>query len=494
MPEGSPADPASAPAAGFGIRPRTGLAWAVIVVATLGVLALRSFSPPGEEAVEGEALDSMEMQVRLQLGMRELVLGMSKSPVGEVPGPYEALEKAFGKGTPGQRLRFAVVAGDLVGPGKALEKLDELKGLLEARDRKLEGRQARAEEALRALYAGGGAVPDPGAPARLTPEQAEALRSELGWYGEVALNPPGSPGRAALLAPVRRQSIGFTVFVLVLLCAGLAGFAGAIVFWFAVRRSARPFFRLGPGRAPHGIYAETFAVWFLLFMALSAAGSLLLQAGLPKSAFLPVEGAAIVLGLGALAWPVLRGVPWATVRDDIGLRLSATPVRDVFAGIGCWLMGLPVMAGGFLCTIAISAAIDAMRGAGDPLAPMEQPSHPIVQEVAHGGGMLVVALLAVVLAPLAEEIFFRGCLYRHLRDATGHRGRAPSTAFAAIVSGTVFAAIHPQGLTFIPVLAAVSWALVHAREWRGSLLAPVTAHALHNGFVTILLWILVGRS
>jgi membrane protease YdiL (CAAX protease family) len=448
-----------------------------------------------EAALEGQAIDTMQVQVRLQYGMRELLSGLpgTRGAPGPV-NPYDTLEKLYGRGTPAQRLRFAVVAGDLVGPGKALEKLDEMDRLLAVRNRPLTPKQREVEEALRSLYAGGGVAVDPEAPARLSPGEAALLRSELGWYGELALLPVGAPGREAFLEPIRRLGVRFALLVLFLLLGGGLGFAGLVVFWYLVYRSPGTFFRLGPGRAPHGIYVETFAVWFSLFLALSAAGSLLLRSGLPRSAYLPLEGAVALLGLGALAWPVLRGIPWGTVRDDLGLRLSATPVRDVLAGIGCWFMGLPVMAAGFLCTVAISAVVESARGEPDPLAPLEQPNHPIVQEVSGGSGLLLVAFLAVCVAPVAEEIFFRGALYRHLRDATGSRGRAPSVAFSAVVSGLVFAAIHPQGLTFIPVLASVSWVLVHAREWRGSLLAPMTAHALHNALVTVLLVLLLGRA
>ncbi|HEU4394108.1 MAG TPA: CPBP family intramembrane glutamic endopeptidase, partial [Planctomycetota bacterium] len=113
----------------------------------------------------------------------------------------------------------------------------------------------------------------------------------------------------------------------------------------------------------------------------------------------------------------------------------------------------------------------------------ETSAHPIGDEIAGGLPWPVVLFLASVVAPIIEEIFFRGVLYRHLRDATRARGTAASILLSAAVSGIVFGAIHPQGLLIAPVLATVAWPLVHAREWRDSLVAPMAAHAAHNAII-----------
>ena len=42
----------------------------------------------------------------------------------------------------------------------------------------------------------------------------------------------------------------------------------------------------------------------------------------------------------------------------------------------------------------------------------------VVQDRAGDGQALLLALLAVVMAPIVEEIMFRGVLYTHLREAT----------------------------------------------------------------------------
>ena len=180
------------------------------------------------------------------------------------------------------------------------------------------------------------------------------------------------------------------------------------------------------------------------------------------------------------------------MREDLGLRFSGTPVRDALAGLGCWVLGLPVIAAAAFVTFAAAAVVAALAGKGDPLESPTTAGHPIVDELAGGFPWAGVFLVACVLAPLVEETFFRGVLYRHLRDATGGRGRAVSVAMSAAVSGVLFAAVHPQGPLFIPLLAAIAWPLVHAREWRESLVAPVAAHALHNSMVTGFAWLMLG--
>jgi membrane protease YdiL (CAAX protease family) len=87
---------------------------------------------------------------------------------------------------------------------------------------------------------------------------------------------------------------------------------------------------------------------------------------------------------------------------------------------------------------------------------------------------------------LVEETMFRGALYRHLREwLPGPWG----VAAAALISGFLFAAIHPQGWLAVPVLTALAVGFALAREWRGSLVAPMVGHALNNASVTLVLFL-----
>ena len=56
----------------------------------------------------------------------------------------------------------------------------------------------------------------------------------------------------------------------------------------------------------------------------------------------------------------------------------------------------------------------------------------------------------------------------------------------------IFAIIHPQGWTVAPTLAAVAMVLAAIREWRGSILAPMAAHACNN-FIVLSFALMVAR-
>jgi membrane protease YdiL (CAAX protease family) len=85
-------------------------------------------------------------------------------------------------------------------------------------------------------------------------------------------------------------------------------------------------------------------------------------------------------------------------------------------------------------------------------------------------GLMGVAV--VVVAPVTEELIFRGYLFPVLRRFTG-------VSFAAVMSGLIFAVAHGE-LGALPILffLGVLLALVYQRS--GSIWAPIGVHALFN--------------
>lgn len=101
-----------------------------------------------------------------------------------------------------------------------------------------------------------------------------------------------------------------------------------------------------------------------------------------------------------------------------------------------------------------------------------QPTLQVLQMASTVPRRIFFAVSAVVLAPVVEEILFRGIAYKALRD----RGRP---GLALVVSSALFGLIHLSAMTFIPLTAfAVVLAMVYERT--GSLLTPIAAHALFN--------------
>jgi membrane protease YdiL (CAAX protease family) len=89
-----------------------------------------------------------------------------------------------------------------------------------------------------------------------------------------------------------------------------------------------------------------------------------------------------------------------------------------------------------------------------------------------------IILLAVVIAPVAEELAFRGYLYGVIKR---YFGAVP----ALVLSGILFALIHLNLPSFFPLLVLAS-VFALAYELSGSLLVPMTMHALFNSLSLVL--------
>ncbi len=200
------------------------------------------------------------------------------------------------------------------------------------------------------------------------------------------------------------------------------------------------------------------------------------------------------LSLVVLAWPVLRGIPWQQVRDDLGLRLGKRPMLTVLFGPLTYLCSLPLLVLGLVVMFTLMLLLKRYGLGSDPFEPGTGPSHPIVGVALQKSWWvwLQVFVVASVAAPIVEEIMFRGLLYQHLREVSDTWGRRLSILLSVLASGFIFAVIHPQGWLAVPVLMALASAFALAREWRGSLVPSMLAHGLNNGLVMLLLLMTVG--
>lgn len=88
--------------------------------------------------------------------------------------------------------------------------------------------------------------------------------------------------------------------------------------------------------------------------------------------------------------------------------------------------------------------------------------------------LLLVMGLVCVVAPIAEEFFFRGFFYGTLRTRL-------STAWAVLINGAVFGAIHAStGVSAVPALIFLGIVLCLVREKTGSLYPCIAIHAFNN--------------
>jgi membrane protease YdiL (CAAX protease family) len=185
--------------------------------------------------------------------------------------------------------------------------------------------------------------------------------------------------------------------------------------------------------------------------------------------------AALVIVGVLVGWLSIRHRGWPAV---MGVPRRGVWTREVGAGVLFGIGLYPVMVvvvGGLL--VVVLEAISGQR--------VEAPEQ--VGQNLSAVGTAVTIVYAIAIAPVGEELFFRGVLFRALRDRHGF-------VVGAIGSGLGFGLIH-----FIPgpavdaallmiVMFFTGVALAFVYERRGTIVTPIAAHVTFNviGIVLIL--------
>ncbi|HSR70121.1 MAG TPA: type II CAAX endopeptidase family protein [Acidobacteriota bacterium] len=372
------------------------------------------------------------------------------------------------------RLRTVPVLAEMRGRDAALQRLEEVKGSISAviagsGDDQAPSVSPQSLEEDAQVFA---TIYQQGSDS-LSQEQRQRLIDRHHWYARLALEQGGDESVSAH-SVIWRTTIVLLSAGLGLLAAAATGFVllAAAILLFA-REHLRTHYRTlrsqSAALSRPLLEVVVFFLPLLLMLTVIGEGIGQLLGGVPLLA--------IVLWGALLAplWPLLRGVSRRQLRQALGWNRGRGAGWEVLSGVGGYLAGIPVMAAGVAATFFISQVFET------------QPSHPAALEALSGGfwQILQIYLLACVWAPVVEESVFRGALFSHLRMRY-------SGATSALLSGIIFAAIHPQGLAALPVLTAIGFVLAMLREWRDSLIAPMTAHALNN-FLAITLLLLLFR-
>jgi membrane protease YdiL (CAAX protease family) len=108
------------------------------------------------------------------------------------------------------------------------------------------------------------------------------------------------------------------------------------------------------------------------------------------------------------------------------------------------------------------------------LDPTAQPVVKVLSLAGRGPALVAFALVTILVAPLAEELVFRGIIY----PAIKHAG-FPQLALWG--PAALFAAIHFNLAAFLPLLL-LALVLTWLYEKTDNLLAPIAAHSLFNAF------------
>lgn len=333
-------------------------------------------------------------------------------------------------------------------------------------------------------------------------EVGELFRSEFDW----AYEGTGTPLSFIDAARVRR-ALG-------------EGYAG----WILQARAAS---RAGGDSAPLEAKAEAWAAPRTLGLLVAGAGlGLLFLAGLATMAFLALVrgrpqappryrmgGRALVLvllawfathlvtgqvvGLLAIPLPFLRplflplsyglhaflGLAYLCWAEGVGPgRLAAGLVPGGHGRAVLWALGFLAVA-----FTAVAAANIALA----PVMPHGQPPQKELMELLSGTrGILAVALTfltVAVIAPVFEEIYFRGLLLPWLGERLASRlGERAGWHLAVVVSGLAFGLMHMQ-LLGLPTLGTLGIVLGMAYLRTGNLLTSIVVHGLWNGGIFLAL-------
>jgi membrane protease YdiL (CAAX protease family) len=162
---------------------------------------------------------------------------------------------------------------------------------------------------------------------------------------------------------------------------------------------------------------------------------------------------------------------------------SLTVWKSVTHAIPQFIRYLPVI---WIVSFAWSGFLQVLQRQGviDEFPPQE-----LIKLFTAGGdpvAMTLLVILAVVLAPMVEELIFRGGIYRFLKSQT-------TLLPAQIISGVFFAVMHGNLMSLLP-LVVVGIFLARVYERSGNILVPMCFHACFNGFSLLMLFIMSHSS
>jgi len=235
------------------------------------------------------------------------------------------------------------------------------------------------------------------------------------------------------------------------------------------------------------VYLETFAVFVASFMILQVLSGLV-EGKIPVWAQYGLQWLIVL----SIFWPLLRGVSLARWREDMGFVAPRGVVREIAAGLMVYLASVPVyfMAalGSWVLVMLREMLRSSVSGEAGPAIepPMTNPVFEML-ETSDVLTMIVLGSLVTLWAPLVEESIMRGALFRHLRSRMGF-------VLSAIVSALLFGALHQYDILMLLPVIALGASFAFCREWRGSIIGCMTAHAVHNTTIFMLVAWLISAS
>ncbi len=269
------------------------------------------------------------------------------------------------------------------------------------------------------------------------------------WFGIQSVAGPPIPGYlgAALV-----------LVAAALLVGGIALVAGALGYYVLA-----PGF-MGREMAARGFGSHRLVIACTLLIVLAANGPALAYAAFagPRG-ICSVPGfvtAALSVDIALLAVAYLRFIrPGVLSLRELGLDRTGFTVRHIGLGL---LAGVSVL----VISAAIQAVMQALGVRQTQLADLScVREFPLL-------GFFAVVLAGGILAPIAEEIYFRGYVFRSYLLTRG-----PLVAYGA--TSLLFATLHLNLPALLPILA-LSVIFCYAYQRTGSIVPSMVAHAVNN--------------
>lgn len=189
----------------------------------------------------------------------------------------------------------------------------------------------------------------------------------------------------------------------------------------------------------------------------------------------------MVIGVGIYAFMVAMMWVFAIRKYHVGW--SALGVRRPPALY--WALFVPILLGMYVASLIASAIVVLIFYHG------KAPENPQIKDLTGSGGFSWIALIlalitASIVAPIVEELFFRGMLYGWLRTRWTPIG-------GIIVSGTLFSLAHGIALIFASILV-VGITLATVYEKTKSTVATMALHSAFNTIGVLIVFIELARK
>ena len=273
-------------------------------------------------------------------------------------------------------------------------------------------------------------------------------------------------------ALLREPQLGVPLLALTLFAAGMGIGGIGLTLWACWTGRIRAMWRIAsPGVVPWSMGE----LWRILFVTLALASLL----PFARSILLHIRPS---WSLDTHLWMTVSMLCFDIAVTWVILIFAAGKGREVWTALGFSMRKLKqaVRVGfrGYLALfpwifLLLMGMVELSQSIG--FKPPLEPIHELIFEEHRSGVLGLTVLLACLVGPVAEELFFRGIVYAMIRRRTNR-------FLAMAASGALFSLTHTNWLGFLPIMV-FGCLLADLYERTGSLLSPMAVHILHNTFL-----------